>query len=344
MNHSRFLTILIILVLTAACQPVQPSVLVIIAPSPTPQPAVAARATRTPRPIDTQPSAVPATLTIAASPSPQPFQAQDTPTRIAPATAASAGTPVGTAIPTLVPGGQTFVIGQSAQGRDILAWRFGNGSKILLLVAGVHTGFESNTVMLLNEMVRHFEATPAEVLPGLSLVLIPVLNPDGLVLGRTTQGRFNGNTVDLNRNWGCEWSETAYWRDQTVNPGDRPFSEPETTALAAWIRDNRPAAAIFYHSAAAGVFAGDCEGRGVSSGLAAVLGEATDYAYGSPFSAYPVTGTAASWVDGLGIPAVDLELSGTRESEFVRNRLGVLAVQCWLTDPAQTASIPICPA
>jgi hypothetical protein len=249
-----------------------------------------------------------------------------------------------TAIDTILvlpPPDESFVIGQSVEGRDILAYRFGTGERILLLVGGIHTGFETNTVMLVNELVTHFQSTPADILPGMSLVLIPVANPDGLVVGREAAGRFNANRVDLNRNWGCEWEETAYWRNQQVDPGAVAFSEPETRAIAEWIRNNRPGAVVFYHAAARGVFAGSCEGDHGSAAFAAVIGEASGYPYGVPWSAYPVSGTASTWVDGLGIPAVDLELSGTRETEFLPNLRGIIAAQCWLVE-GQAAALPGC--
>jgi hypothetical protein len=223
-----------------------------------------------------------------------------------------------------------FVIGRSAQGRDILAWRFGEGQRILLLVGGIHTGFEINTVMLVNDLIAHFESAPAEILPGVSLIFVPLANPDGLSRGRTLDGRFNANGVDLNRNWGCEWSAEAYFQNQSVNPGARAFSEPETQALSVFIRQLQPDAVIFYHSAADGVFAGNCGDDHGSAELAAVLGEATGYSYGEPFTAYPVTGTGASWVDGQGIPAVDLELSSGRDTQFERNLKGIQAAQMWL--------------
>ncbi len=223
-----------------------------------------------------------------------------------------------------------FVVGQSAQGRDILGWRFGAGEKVLLLVGGIHGGFEANTVALVNEIIAYFEGDPANVVPGVTLIIVPVANPDGLAQGRTAAGRFNANEVDLNRNWGCEWSAEAFWQNRQVKAGERAFSEPETQALGRLIRDTPVSAAIFYHSAANGIFAGDCEDRGISADFAAMLGEATGYPYGQPFTAYRVTGTAASWVDGLGIPAVDLELTGTRETEFERNLRGVMAAQVWL--------------
>jgi hypothetical protein len=235
------------------------------------------------------------------------------------------------AVPNLPP--NVFIVGQSAEERDILGWRLGMGERVLLLVGGIHAGYEANTVALLREMIAHFEAAPADVLPGISLVLIPVLNPDGLERGRVADGRFNGSGVDLNRNWGCEWSAEAYWNNNKVNAGVQPFSEPETQAVAALVGELRPAAAIFYHSAARGVFMGDCRpGGGISAGLAAVLGEAVGYPYGQPFSAYKVSGTAPNWLDGQGIPAVDVELSTTRETEFVPNLRGVMAVQRWLAN------------
>ncbi len=253
--------------------------------------------------------------------------------RLNPGAAAEASlsipSPPPTSPPTRPPTGSAFVVGRSGEGRDILAWRFGTGERVLLLVGGLHAGYEANTVTLVNELIAHFEAAPGDVLPGITLVLIPAANPDGLARGRQAAGRFNAAGVDLNRNWSCGWSAEAYWRTERVDPGPHPLSEPETQALAALAQVLKPAAAVFYHSAARGVFAGDCGGAD-SAGLAAALGEAAGYPYGRPFTAYRVTGTAPNWFDGQGIPAVDVELTGTRDSEFVRNLRGVMAVQRWL--------------
>ncbi len=223
-----------------------------------------------------------------------------------------------------------FEVGRSVEGRAITARRFGAGPRALLLVGGIHGGWEANTVTLIEELIAHFEANPADVLPGMALVLLPAANPDGLARGRSAEGRFNANGVDLNRNWGCNWSAQAVWRDQPVSAGPRPFSEPETQALAALVRQLQPAAVLFYHSAASGVFAGRCNGDHGSALLAQVLGEAAGYSYGQPFSAYRVTGTAPSWVDGQGIPAADVELQSSSDSEFARNLAGVMALQRWL--------------
>lgn len=236
---------------------------------------------------------------------------------------------------------ERFVFGQSIQGRDLLAQRIGNGGTLILLVGGIHGGWESNTVTLVEELVAYFETTPEALLPGMSLLFVPSLNPDGLAMGQTLSGRFNANNVDLNRNWGCGWEPVAVFQNQQVSPGIGPFSEPETLALAALINDVRPAVVLFYHSAANGVFAGNCPGSGVSEPMAAVVGRATDYAYGQPFNAYPVTGTAPSWVDSLGIPSADVELATSASSEFDRNLRGVMALQCWLLG-AGTTAVPAC--
>lgn len=330
MSCAKVIVVFIILAFTAACQPTfVPVVSPTLKPTPFAQP--------TPRPTQTARSIVGLTSVLPATPLPRATASTSSPTatRVIPTlpsvTPGTPGTPTATLIPSRIPGPNTFTLGTSVEGRDILAWQFGSGEHVLLLVGGIHTGFEANTVLLVNELIAHFESVPADVLPGIRLVLVPLLNPDGLALGRRAEGRFNANRVDLNRNWGCEWSAEAYWKDELVNPGPRAFSEPETLALAQWIRTQRPSAALFYHSAASGVFAGNCNDGHGSDELAAVLGEATGYAYGQPFTAYPVSGTESNWVDGLGIPAVDVELSGTRESEFTRNLNGVMAVQRWLT-------------
>lgn len=276
-------------------------------PSPSPQPAVP-RPTRAAR--DIAPPVLP-------TPTPTLPEASPLPTRLM--------------IPTVTLMPDTILVGYSVEGRAIIARQLGSGERVLLLVGGIHGGWEGNTVTLINELISHFEANPADILPGLSLVLIPAANPDGLIRGREEDGRFNANGVDLNRNWGCKWSENARWRDQAVDPGEHPFSEPETQALAALVRRLRPATALFYHSAAGGVFAGSCEGDHGSMLMSQILGQAAGYTYGQAFTAYPVTGTAASWVDGQGIPSADVELQSWTESEFERNLRGIMAVQCWLT-------------
>ncbi len=334
---SRIVVLLIILIFFSACQETTVPPTLTTLPIETPITLAEIRPTQTPRPITAlMPTAFPSAAPTSTPPSmptaaiistlaPPPLFTDNL------ATLEPDVTPSGTPVLTRLPAVNTFVIGQSARGRDILAWRFGTGDKILLLVGGVHAGFESNTVLLINALIDHFEATPMDVLPDMSVIFIPVLNPDGLARGRTSEGRFNGNQVDLNRNWGCDWSATAYWQQRTVDPGERPFSEPETAALSVFMQSTRPVAALFYHAAANGIFEGTCNDQVDSLQLAAVLSEASGYPYGEPFDAYTVSGTAANWADGQGILSADVELAGTRDTEFKRNLRGILAIQCWIT-------------
>jgi hypothetical protein len=231
-------------------------------------------------------------------------------------------------VPVMLP--DAFHYGRSVEGRDLYARRLGYGEQVIFLVGGIHGGYESNTTDLINQMIAHYTQNPSQILPTISLVLIPSANPDGASRGRTLEGRFNANGVDLNRNWGCGWEATAYFQSQVVSAGGAPFSEPETIALASLISDVRPSAVLFYHSAANGVYAGNCGGDGSSAILGQVLGVATGYNFGESFSAYPVTGTAPSWVDSLNIPSVDVELATASEAELERNIRGLTAIQCWL--------------
>ncbi len=300
-----------------------------VRPTLTPRPVLELIPTAVLSPLPTQPPlSVPPTFPpISATLAPPPLLNSPSPA----STLDPSITPSGTPVLTRYPAGNTFVIGKSVEGRDILGWRFGSGDKVLMLVGGIHAGFESNTVLLINALIAHFEGTPADVLPKMSIILIPVLNPDGLVRGRTADGRFNGNFVDLNRNWGCDWSADAYWQQRKVNPGAEAFSEPESAALSVYMQQTRPTAALFYHAAANGIFEGTCNDKVDSAQLAAILGEASGYPYGKPFDAYIVSGTESNWADGQGILSADVELAGSRDAEFDRNLRGIMAVQCWMT-------------
>jgi predicted deacylase len=284
------------------------------------------------------PGATPAALIAPATRQPRTVADQPTAPSAAPAASPSAAPglifipPLATRTPypEPTPDPLATIIGRSAEGRAIIARRMGAGDRALMLVGGIHGGWEANTVTLINELISHFDSNPADILPGLSLILIPAANPDGVLRGRDIGSRFNANGVDLNRNWGCGWSADAVWRSQPVSAGEAPFSEPETQALADYIRRTQPATVLFYHSAAAGVYAGTCGGDQGSLLMSQIYGQATGYSYGQGFTAYRVTGTAAAWVNSIGIPSADVELQTQTHSEFARNLAGVLAVQRWL--------------
>jgi predicted deacylase len=338
--------IAVVLIVSTACEVFSPAPTLrapveLITPTPPPT----RRPSATPRPI--------------ASPTPRPTStatptATHTPNPLLPTSMFADSPPQDTLEPvlltqiaadmtaTLMP--QEILIGHSVENRRISAHQLGRGAKTILLVGGIHGGWEVNTVTLMNQAIAYFEENPQDIAPGLSLVIVPALNPDGVMRGRIDAGRFNGNGVDLNRNWACDWSSDAMWQDRRVNAGDVPFSEPESAALADYILLNPPRAVIFYHSAADGVFAGACNGDHGSQVLGHIYGAASNYPSDGRFSAYRVTGDASNWVDGQAIPSITVELQNWTDTEWSRNYAGIMAVQCEIvrsnggTDSRQWAS------
>lgn len=233
------------------------------------------------------------------------------------------------------------IAGYSVQGRAIEAFSFGEGSQNVVFVGGIHGGYEWNTVLLAYQIVDYFNGNRDQIPDAVTVHIIPAANPDGLhlvtgregrffpenVIAETTPGRFNANNVDLNRNWPCNWSATAEWGRTGVFPGNGPFSEPETRALADYLSALAPRSVIFWHSAAGGLVApGLCAGDDAGSGqLAQIYGDAAGYAAG-PFTAYDVTGSASDWLVSQGIPAIAVELFTHESTEYGRNLAGVQAV------------------
>ncbi|GAB4572407.1 MAG: hypothetical protein Kow0077_11790 [Anaerolineae bacterium] len=321
-----------VLLLTAGCDAFSPApTLAAPVELTTPTPPPTRRPSPTPRRIYTPTPRPTATITPTASATVNPLLTSPTPDAPPEETLApEVLTQIALAETATLSPAQTLV-GRSVEGRRLVVHRLGNGPHTLLLVGGIHGGWEGNTVRLMEQLIDHFAANPDAIAPGVSLAILPVLNPDGLLKGRSAEGRFNASGVDLNRNWSCGWEPEAFWQDQRVDPGPMPFSEPETAALADYILLNPPTAVLFYHSAANGVFAGSCEGDHGSQTLGHIYGRAATYPSDGRFTGYVVTGDASNWVDGQGIPALTIELQSWTDPEFERNLAGIMAVQCDLT-------------
>jgi hypothetical protein len=245
-----------------------------------------------------------------------------------------------------IPTSTQSVIGTSVQGRVIESYTFGTGSTNLLLVGGIHGGYEWNSILLAYEMINYFQQNESAVPDTLTVHIIPNLNPDGLfeatnLEGRFTAadipdvdihtngiGRFNANAVDLNRNFDCRWSPTSTWRGEIVSGGSAPFSEPEAQTLRDYVTRIKPSAAVFWHSRANNVYGSECSGQVAEDTLTLMRTYAQAAGYGEVpiFDAYTVTGAAEDWLAGNGIPAVTVELNTRTKSEFSQNLAGTLAM------------------
>ncbi len=217
------------------------------------------------------------------------------------------------------------VVGYSVEGRAIDLYTFGQGEFHYLIVAGIHGGYEGNTVELANKLLVYLSAHPEAVPSGDTLYVIPDMNPDGVARGRNAGARVNANGVDLNRNfpthnWVPDWDHTNCWNERPTTGGAARGSEPETRAVANFILSHRIQALISYHSAALGVFPGGDPWQPASEKLAGLLSGVTGYPYPPIDIGCTYTGTLADWAveNGVGA-AVDMELSTHRDIDFAQN-------------------------
>ncbi len=198
-----------------------------------------------------------------------------------------------------------------------------------MIVAGIHGGYEWNTVALADELINHLQKHPEMIPPGVSLYILRVINPDGLHRGVGYEGRLNTNGVDLNRNypsnWQVEWPNSGCWNHLPVSSGETPASEPETQAVMAFVREHPMTALISYHSAFLGIFPGGIPLTLPSVDLAQAVAAATTYRYPPVETGCAYTGTLADWAADQGAAALDLELHTHDDTDFVEN-LAVLGV------------------
>ncbi len=237
------------------------------------------------------------------------------------------------------------IIGTSVQGRKIESYTYGTSTKKLVFVGGVHGGYEWNSILLAYQFKDYLDQNPASIPAGLSVVVIPNLNPDGQfkVTGKEGRfaltdvststlvqesGRFNTNGVDLNRNFDCKWQPKSTWRSKEVSAGTAAFSEPEASAFRNFISVAKPSAVVFWHSQSNAVYASQCN-NGILPGTLDIMNaysKASLYPAVKTFDAYVTTGAADDWLASINIPAITVELKTHETVEFDRNLAGAKAL------------------
>jgi protein MpaA len=216
------------------------------------------------------------------------------------------------------------MVGRSVRGRPIVLRRAGDPAapRRLLVIGEIH-----GTELAGRPVVRALRrARPPK---GVQLLLMDDLNPDGAAAGT----RQNAHGVDLNRNFGVGWRRGGF-PFSTYFPGPRPFSEPESRALAALVKRERPQATITFHQHLRLVDGGD--GRPALTHLYARRS-------GLPWRILaPLSGTATRWQNrrfpGGSAFVVELPAGRLPAAAVARHRRAVLAVARALArQPASSA-------
>jgi predicted deacylase len=230
-------------------------------------------------------------------------------------------------------GARPTVIGYSVSGRPLEVYTFGQGEKQRMIVAGIHGGYEWNTIALADELITHINENPGVIPSDVTLYILRSLNPDGDARDHGYDGRVNDHGVDLNRNfptnWAADWDRDGCWDYTTVSGGTGPASEPETKALVAFLQSHKVEALISYHSAALGVFPGGEPWEKDSIKFAKALAEVTDYKFPPLDTGCVFTGTLADYAVERGAVAVDMELSTHVYTDFKRNLKALKVLLDW---------------
>ncbi len=272
------------------------------------------------------------------------FAANETPLASRPAESQPKASPTAYLLPTLTPnpfytppvfetstpfllknGPLPTVIGLSVAARPIEVYTFGNGEREYLIVAGIHGGYEWNTIALANELIEYINEHPTVIPDDVTLYIIRNMNPDGEARAHGVDGRVNNNGVDLNRNfpsknWTQDWDRDGCWVYRPTSGGAYGGSEPETRSVMNFISQHNILALISYHSAALGIFPGGDPWTADSIRLAKALAKVTQYPYPPIDTGCEYTGTLSDWAveNGVGA-AVDMELSTHKYTDFDKN-------------------------
>lgn len=175
---------------------------------------------------------------------------------------------------------EIFSIGKSVMGRDIFCLKTGRGEKKLLLT-GAHHGLEYITSMFLMRFLDEYDACAIEnrtmfgenirtFFSGVTLYIIPMINPDGVdiaVNGLDITNKYhrelisaagihsfrhvwqaNAHGVDLNHNYNALWQNIIKKPSPSLYGGEVFESEPETAAVCEFLRREKVDMLVCFHS------------------------------------------------------------------------------------------------
>ncbi len=217
------------------------------------------------------------------------------------------------------PDARRIVLGQSHDGRAIEAVHLGKADapNLIILLGRQHppevTGAFAMEAFV--DQILALSAREARPLADYQLLIVPMLNPDGVARGHW---RANLGGVDLNRDWGG-------------------FTQPETRAVKAWLdalpAGVRPVLMLDFHSTNRNVFyvQGDEATRAQTRFLKKWLGGKENLYPGYPFTLDPRNantgaGTTKNWFAATyAIPAYTYEVADTADRAGTRTAAAGLA-------------------
>ena len=230
-------------------------------------------------------------------------------------------------------GPRPIIIGYSVARRPLQVYKFGQGERQVMIAAGIHGGYEWNTIALADELILYVNEHPEIIPSDVTLYILRNINPDGDARAHTIEGRVNNHGVDLNRNfpenWQAEWDRDGCWDYTETTGGSGPGSEPETKAVMNFLKSHRVEALISYHSAALGIFPGGEPWDEESIELAKALAKVTFYPHPPIDTGCTYTGTLADYAVSLGATAVDMELRNHRDTDFSLNLKALKVLMDW---------------
>jgi protein MpaA len=219
--------------------------------------------------------------------------------------------------------GYSWTIGQSVQGRPIVAYSFGSGATTVLFTGGMHGSEPSGyaTMLALAQYLRVYgNIVPADK----RIVIVPNMNPDGIA----ANSRNNNQNVNIDRNFPtADWEASIVTASGTLPTGGgvTAGSEPETTALMTLTRQLQPRLEVSFHAQGALVGANKyADSTAIGDIYASTVGYATMYYDAEAVMGYPMTGEYEDWMgEAMGIPAILIELP-TTSGNYLNSQLTAL--------------------
>lgn len=227
----------------------------------------------------------------------------------------------------------------SLDGRSIPILRFGDiqAQNHVLIQAGIH-GREYITSRLIVDLLDDLLVSCPDGIDDVMFHIFPMVNPDGVVISQLGPDAINDRTLaeavramlagenanhsmwksnargtDLNRNFPEEWeSLTGREPGSSRYRGDTPLSEPESQALAEYLKRYDFKATVSYHSYGSVIYwegAYTPELNGLNYSLAMLFSQKCGYALGTNEATSVERGGFKDWALGTcGIPSVTIEI------------------------------------